>query len=39
MSDVIASILTDASMRSTAVVEKSLMQSAKAGGAWAAKEA
>jgi hypothetical protein len=36
MSDVITSILTDTSMRSTAAVEQNLMQSAEAGGAWAA---
>jgi hypothetical protein len=35
MSDVITSILTDSSMRSTATVENNLMRTAEAGGAWA----
>jgi|GEM_PF-3395261 len=35
MSDVITSILTDTSMRSVATVERNLIQSAEAGGAWA----
>ncbi len=35
MSNVITSILTDTTMRSTAAVEQRLLQSAEAGGAWA----